>query len=52
VLAQLSWVTRGEEKIGKLVIKPDGQREQHLTDLIVLTGLIVQERSDEARSWF
>lgn len=52
VLASLSWVTGAKEKIGKLVIKPGGQHEQHLTDLIVLTALIVQERSDEARSWF
>ena len=53
VIAQLSSVTsdKQDSKIGKLVIKPHGQSPK-LIDLVVMTALIVQERSDEARAWF
>jgi hypothetical protein len=44
VLAQLSWVMNGDEKIGGLVIKPEGHKEQHLMDLIVMTALVVRNQ--------
>jgi hypothetical protein len=53
VLAQLSLVNDTYKRNGgKLVIKPEGYSSHKLTDPIVMTAMIVQERFDEGRSWF
>lgn len=51
VLAQLSNVGANKHTSGRLVIKPEGHY-QNLTDPIVMTALMVQERSEQGTAWF
>ena len=53
VLAQLSLVSDTHKRNGgKLIIKPEGYFSQKLTDPIIMSAMVVQERFDEGRSWF
>ena len=51
VLAQMIWPAKHTQKLktGKLVIH---DCPEELTDPIVMSALMIQERSDEANSWF
>jgi hypothetical protein len=53
ILAQMSLVNDTYKRNGgKLTIKPEGYSSQKLTDPIIMSAMIVQERFDEGRSWF
>ena len=53
VLAQLSLVNDTDSRTGgKLVIKSEALNVENLTDPIVMTAMVVQERFDESKSYF
>jgi hypothetical protein len=54
VIAEMAWPARNAHRrqTGKLVIHRADNYAENLTDPILMTALLVQERADETRSWF